>query len=318
MLGIDSLRSEIRNLVSACCGDAEHAAAVIQALTRPCYALNTESRCSAGLFALAVSRAVSIETAAASLRAGAAVELLFEASFFFDDVADDEVDSTLDCGRDGVIALGLTVLNCAYSAASDLARVRGSSVPWHAVRGFQQGTALACSGHYLDAAFRRKVAPSPERSLQMTLLKAGGLGQAAGLLASGAVTDNPRTVRLFGELGRFWFCHAQLGDDLRDAFSGAVSDFARGKKTLPTVYCSSTRGLRVRGQAGGTIHNEGAPTDLSKTGALLYGAILAETFLNRTKELLRSLRCSGFAVEELEELVGSSSSYRGSAESASG
>lgn len=175
-----------------------------------------------------------------------------------------------------------------------------------------------------------KDAVTASDALGMTALKAGGLGELAAVFGASLATDDTETVRLFGELGFNLFTYAQLVDDLRDAFpsQGSSSDWEQGKKTLPLLFFRNSlreKRLDVRTHDGMmpaptpaservsiiAAHTpQGSSPDVTEeydsSGAQVFGAIVAETFLNWAKDTLEVLKgLFPGTVEQLEQHISS-------------
>ena len=153
----------------------------------------------------------------------------------------------------------------------------------------------------------------------MTLLKSGSLGRFAAAFGAGMATDDPEIVRSFGEFGFDLLTYLQLVDDLRDAcpLDGKPGDLSQHKKTVPLVFFYDYLAQRYpdRGNALDIIDGimsqrtpESAALEIRRefeaSGAGLFVAIAAETFLNRAKSHLERLKLRVANVEELEQLIG--------------
>ena len=233
---LDALRTEIERAVSRHCEVASHRRAVLEALRRSGFALHPEARCRAGVIALHVCRAVRGTLDEPGWRAAAAVELYQEATFLFDDVADQEVDPAFESTYAVELALAITVMSCGLAAACDAVGMSGAdSSALLSLQQLARNCITACSGQYMDAAMEGLEASTTEEALTMTELKAGGCGRLATSFAAELATDDDGLRGLFSDLGFNVFVYLQLVDDLRDACptESASGDLLRGKKTVP-------------------------------------------------------------------------------------
>jgi geranylgeranyl pyrophosphate synthase len=150
--------------------------------------------------------------------------------------------------------------------------------------------------------------------MQITRLKSGSLGRLATSFAANIATEESQTIKLFEEFGFNLFTYMQLVDDLRDACPENTShtDFGQHKKTLPLVYFSNflaedapvTNSGIMSPDSGVPISHE-VRQAFKTSGAEVFSAIVAETFLNRAKSNLADLRDRVIMVESLEQLVSS-------------
>lgn len=283
------VRAEVANAILA------HAAPSIQAdlvrlLARPGYALHPQGRCRAGLFALEVYGAIRRRYDRTAFVAAAAVELLMQSGFVFDDVSDRRADGT----QAEDLALAIALLTAGTAAAADA--TSNSPDPSGAMRHFCVTTGRACAGQFLDAVLERRGGSTLEESLQMTRLKSGSLGTfAAGFAArvGGAETDG---LELFERFGFNIFTFAQLIDDQRDACTpGPLSDLAQAKATLPVVFYRQRNQIDSPAPVGGTISPEVCDA-YDASGAPAYAAIIALAYLGRAKTDLQRLADRGYAI----------------------
>ena len=183
----------------------------------------------------------------------------------------------------------------------------------------QKGYIAASAGQYLDSDLGQRADASSEESLRMTGLKAGSLGNCAAGFGARLATVDPGLIQEFEEFGWNLFTYAQLIDDLRDAFpeDSPWKDWDQHKKTLPLLFFKESRQktYRKNEKIGDMIVTR--PRDQSndnyedgpageEAGAQMFGAVVAESFLNRAKSSLANLkkRLPG-TVEHLEQLIDS-------------
>lgn len=265
---------------------------LMKLLGRPGYALHPDGLCRAGMLALHVHEAVIPEAVGRSgLLAAAAVELQMEAAYVFDEVA----DAAPGAGRSEDLGLAIALLTAGAAAAveaADEAPDRSAAMD-HFCRAYGD----ACAGQYLDAALQGRGRASLEEALQMTCLKAGGLGKfVTGFMARVAGADGDG-VALLERFGHHTFTLAQLVDDLRDACApGEGSDLAQRKATLPVVFYG--RGIDSPAPMDGILSDQNCRT-YESSGASLYAAILVHAYMSRAEEDLTLLARHGYAVRGL-------------------
>ena len=311
----DPLRAEIHKTVVRYCGAQPHRDAVLQVLERPGFALHPDARCRAGTLCIEAYRAIRGNPDGPGWAAAAAVELYIEAAFIFDDIADQELDQGDDWSASERLALAITLMNCGTAAACEvvLRAGRGNSAV-RALRQLSRDALDACAGQYMDAHLERRETVTTDEAIKMTSLKAGSCGRVAAAFGAGIACDDPETVRLFADFGSSLFTYMQLVDDLRDArpSQGPSRDMAQSKKTVPLVYFYNT--LDASGDAGTgdiirTRTDEGSVTEVRReydeSGAGVFGAIVAETYLGQAKSILAEIGARIGEVKNLEGLVSS-------------
>lgn len=264
-------------------------------LSRPGYALHPDGRCRAGMLALAAHESVSGESPGYSgLWGAAAVELQMEAAYVFDHVA----DSPFYDGRSEDLALAIGLLEAGSAAA--VRAVPPTPDAARALRHFFISYSEACGGQFLDGMLQRRRAASLEEALRATSMKAGGLGKlAAGFGARLSGVDEER-ARLFDRFGDAAFTFAQLVDDMRDAYSGPSSDLSQGKATLPVIFFGQEPGSQ---DAHDDMLTTGLRSRFETSGAPLFAAILAQSFMNRARETLSLLARVGYGVQGLARFL---------------
>ena len=317
---LEALRSEIRSTVGLYCAEPSHWEAMLFALARPGFALNPKAPCRAGLLTLHVYRAICGSPSPNAVRAAAAVELQMEAAFMFDHVADQEID--VQCGLSAAeeLALAIAVLSCGAAAACQAAHQASHyGCGTTAVLQFHRDYISACAGQLLDGSLEKLRVATTDEALAMTSLKSGSLGRFAAAFGASMATEDPETVWAFGEFGFNLLTYLQLVDDLRDACpaNGKPGDLILHKKTVPLVFFYDYLAQRYpeRGNALVIIDGimleqtpESAALEIRRefeaSGAGLFGAIVAETFLNRAKSHLERLKVQVANVEPLEQFIG--------------
>ena len=318
---LDVLRSEIRRTVELYCAEPTHRDAMLRALARPGFALHPNAPCRAGLLTLHVYQAIYGPPSVTVLQAAAGAELQMEAAAIFDHVADREIDPTCGLSSAEELALAIAVLSCGAAAACQAAHQTGrNGASLRALLQFHSNIIGACSGQFLDGHLEQSDRATADEALTMSSLKSGGVGKLAAAFGASIATDDPETVRLFGEFGFNLFTYLQLVDDLRDACPayGKPGDLIQHKKTVPLVFFYDY--LAQRYPEGGNTLNiidgimsgrtaESAALDIRRefeaSGAGLFGAIIAEAFLNRARSHLERLKPHVGSVEHLEQFIGS-------------
>lgn len=313
---INKLRSEIRRTVDLYCEDPVVCETMLQVLSRSGFALHPEARCTAGLLALKVYEAICGTATAAAFQAAVAVELYMEAAFIFDNVADQEIDSTQDTSAAEDLSIAIGLMCCGGRAACEAGRRAGSdALGLRLLLQLQRDCLGSCSGQFMDARLQKRGLVSTEEALKMTCRKSGSLGRLAAAQGAIMATDVSETIGLFEEFGFNLFTYLQLIDDLRDACPavvGPLRDLYQNKKTLPLAYFNNlllqehtdlNDGIIPRKYDEPSIHN--FRREFSTSGADIFCVIVAETFLNRAKSNLAALKVKGrvWTVEGLEQFV---------------
>jgi len=312
---LDLLRSEIRRGIETYCEEPTHREAVLRALSRPDYALHPESRCRASLLTLEVYQSICGKPGSTALQAAAAMELYMEAAFMFDNVADNEVDpdSGLSAAED--LALAITLMLCGAAVAYEAGeQAKNEGLSLNPLLQLSRDCISSCSGQFLDARLKRQGQATTDEALNMTCFKCGSLGRSATVLGAGIATDDAEIINLFGEFGHSLFIYFQLVDDLRDACpaDGSPGDLAQGTQTLPLAYFNNYMSeVPLRANDGiipsqlNLVYSPDISRLFKESGAEVFCAIIAETFLNRAKSNLAVLKNRAIKVEGLEKLVNS-------------
>ncbi len=307
---LQELQSEIRNAVESYCDEPVLREGILQELSRSGFALYPEARCTAGLVTLKVYQAIRGNLNIAAFRAAAAVELYMEAGVLFDNIADDELDSVKGMSPAEMLPLAVGFLACGGRAACEAGQLAGSdSRGLSLLIQLQKDCLSGCSGQFMDVLLQKRPVVSTEEALEMTCRKSGSLGRSAAALGAIMATEDSEIIDLFGEFGFNLFSYLQLIDDLRDACpsEGNMRDLKQHKKTLPIAYFYNYTKQKHTGPDGAIIPleywnwaNQGVHLEFSASGADMFCAIVAETFLNRAKSILVTLRDKVGTVEELE------------------
>ena len=306
---LETLRAEVRQIVARYCTDPTHASAVLCALRAPDFALHADSRCRAGVLALAAFEAVAGVRTGPAVQAAAGVELLMEAGFLLDHLADGEPDEASELGHGERLAVAITLLGYGLGAASEAAAIADRSSTLGPIRLLYQTFIAACGGQLLDLTPHRREAPTTDEALRITELKAGRLGRLAAGVGASMATRDAETVRQLGDLGSNICTHAQLLDDIEDAFP---DDLVRDKRTVPVVFfCGSSHewypGTLDTGPAARPLGDaplarlEGA---YRSSGAEIFTRIIAQTYADRAKETLAGLGIRVVRGEALDGLIG--------------
>jgi geranylgeranyl pyrophosphate synthase len=310
------LEAELRRAIDLYFGEPLVRQAVRRALARSGFALHSEAPCRAGVLTLEVYRVISGPPSVAAIQAAVAVELHMQAAYLFDSVADRDKSPSDDLSPAEELALAIGLLSAGQSAVGEAAFMAGRS--GSGLRSLQQWyrdcIGSVCAGQFLDAYLEKRDAVTAEEALKMTSLKAGGLGRLAAGLGAGMATEDQEIVDRFGEFGFHLFTYSQLIDDLRDACPAPdlPSDLIQGKKTLPVVFFHNSLAEERSKVARGIISQETQAritADISgvfeSSGARIFGAIVAEAFLNRAKNNLADIKSRLGTVGNLENIVGS-------------
>lgn len=307
------LDGEIRNIIALYCVETVQSRAILSLLENRGFALCPQRSCRAGDLSLRVSQSITGRTDKAAVRGAAAVELQIEAGYLFDNVADGEIDSGLGLNGGEQLALALAMHCCgaqaAWEAASCSSRDRGSQ----ALQSFHTNYIASCAGQFLDAQLEKRAVANTDEALNMTFLKSGSLGRFAAEFGALLATDEPETIRLFGDFGFNLTTYLQLVDDVADACPNGHGDgdIAQGKKTLPLVFFHNYL-LKWHPECGGiealkeiSGENTSVREDFEVSGAADFGAIVAEAFLNRAKSNLDDLHGLVKETDGLEQYVDS-------------
>lgn len=310
---LEMLRSELRRIVEQYCTESDHRDSILDALARPGFALHPEAHYRASLFTLDIYSAICGACDIAATQAAVAVELYMQAAFMFDRVADEDAAEGKYLNAAQELSLGLTLLNCGATLACEVAHISGqSSSSQRSLKHFHSSCISASSGQFMDACLAKTPHVKMDEALRMTLLKSGSLGKFAAGFAARLATDNPEIVDLCDELGFNIFTYLQLVDDLRDACprQGVQTDLMLHKKTVPLVFFQnslSVGNLEVRAiisSAGGKNVDPDVRQAFEVSQAVTFGAIVAETFLNRAKDNLKNLEiCLGVTLENIEHFL---------------
>ena len=308
------LQSGIRRVVELYCDEPTLCKGILQVLSRPGFALHPEARCTAGLLTLKVYEVYSTLTISA-YQAAVAVELCMEAGILFDNIADNESDPTHSMSAAEELAVATGLMACGGRAACEAGRQAGNDAQGlRLLLQLQKDCLRGCSGQFLDANLQRRSLFSTEEALEMTCRKSGSLGRSAAALGAIMATEDSETIDLFGEFGFNLFAYLQLIDDLRDACpaNGNMRDLKQHKKTLPLAYFYNYLLQEYTGPDGAIIpweYDKWSSQDIrreySASGADMFCAIVAETFLNRAKSILIALRGKVRTAEGLEHFVSS-------------
>ncbi|HEV8700072.1 MAG TPA: class 1 isoprenoid biosynthesis enzyme [Candidatus Polarisedimenticolia bacterium] len=284
---LEPLREQIQEVIATRMA-APIRADLLKLLGRPGFALHPDGSCQAGTLALRVHQAVTREPPGRSaLLAAAAVELQMNAAYVFDEVADAAGGTR---GEDLGLAIALLTAGAATAMEAAADTPGRSAALDHFCRAYSE----ACAGQSLDAGLQGRGRATLEEALQMTSLKAGGLGKfVTGFVARVAGADG-EGVALLERFGYHTFTLAQLVDDLRDACApGRSSDLAQRKATLPVVFYG--QGIDSPVPVDGILSQDICDT-YESSGARLYVSILAHAYMSRAEEDLTLLARRGYAV----------------------
>jgi len=299
------LRTEVRKVVERYCDEPIHRGEILRALRRGGFAFHPQAACRAGVLTLQVHRAIAGLPSSAAIRAAAAVELLMEAAFIFDHVADQEVVLQHGLSPAEELGLAIAILNCGLAAACEATHWEGRGADGHqSLLHLLRSCISACTGQFLDAYLERRDSATAEEALAMTSLKAGSLGKLAAEFGARMATDDAETIRLFGEFGINLFTYLQLIDDLRDACATRIAqtDLTRRKKTLPLVFFYNAMLQSNNDNEAGNSSTR-LEEEFEASGAGVFCTIAAEAFLNRAKSTLADLRGRVREVKCLEEFI---------------
>ena len=310
---LELLRGEIIRTAESLVDNSRCRETIMRALARPGFALHPESRCRAGVLSLGAYEAILGSLDATGIQAGAAVELQMNAAYMFDHVADQELDPDDGLSAAEELALAIAILTCGSAVASQaISKAKSRMNGLRALQEFHTNYIGACSGQYLDAYLEKQDISTTDEALNMTSRKSGSLGRYATTFGAGIATDDQEEVELFGEFGFNFFTYLQLIDDLRDAcpIDEPMRDLMQHKKTVPLVFFYNYLAEERNDSSGDMMQrilSEDRPRkvrqEFERSGAKLFCAILAESFLNRAKDILAELRGQSYRVESLEQLV---------------
>lgn len=304
---LHALKEEISSAVSRFCVDSAQRKAILRALARPGFALNTTSQCRAGILTLHTYGAIKGFTDKIAISGAAAVEMCMEAAFMFDSIADQDRDDIHTLSYPEELALALTLTSCGSSKATEAALLSGMDCS-KALSHFFVSFSSASAGQFLDAAFEKSGRVSIKKALSMTLLKSGSLGEFSSGFGASIATEDTRMIKLFNLFGFNLLTYMQLVDDLKDALqpSGQKSDLLRRKKTVPTVFFleSPENGSHPENDIMPKTSNfDGLLKSFDDSGARLFTAVVAEMYLNKSKSNLSDLAGLGVNTKDLENFV---------------
>ena len=109
---LDAIRDEITRIVEFYCEEPTQRELMLRALVRRGYALHPKAHCRAGAFTLEIYQFVSGSLRDAALRGPAGVELLMNAGFMFDEVADEEINPDDGLSAAEELALAIAMQSC--------------------------------------------------------------------------------------------------------------------------------------------------------------------------------------------------------------
>lgn len=305
---LETIREELRRTVARYCTEPSQAGAVMSALQASDFALHEDSTCRAGALALAAFESVAGVRTGPAVQAAAGLELLMEAGFLLDHLADGETGAASGLTYGERLAVAVTLLSCGLAAATEAAAGANRASAVGTIRLLYGSFIAACGGQYLDLSADRREVPTTDEALRITELKAGSLGRMVAGVGASMATDDGETVRQLGDLGSDICTHAQLLDDIEDAFP---DDLLRGKRTVPVVFFCGSSPEWYPGDLGGGPR-EGRPGDAQLTrlegayrasGAELFTRIVAQSYLNRARDARTGLGTRVVRVEALEGLV---------------
>ncbi len=309
---LDSLRTEVETTVSRYCSESGQRESLVQALKRPGFALHSDSRCRAGSLTIEVYRTIKGSLSQVALEAAVAVELFIEAAFMFDDVADDEVDPDLNMNAAEYLALAITAINCASATATETVRSAklGTARGAASLQKLYNASIMSSAGQFLDARFETRDDVTTDEALEMTRLKAGGCGRLAAEFGASIATEDDEVVEVFGAFGEDLCTYFQLVDDLRDSLPSGnrKGDIQSFKKTVPLAYLYNSLGTQDRESKSGsdeTSETFDMSDEFEATGARTFGAVVAESFMNRAEKDLAAISARFGKVDDLERLLNS-------------
>ena len=306
------LRDRIRGIVGTYCDNGTHRQEMLRVLSRPGFALDEESDCQAGALTVGAYEAVVGEVDDVATTAAAAVQLQMEAAYLFDDVADDEVDPSSGCTPAESLALAISLLTCGAGAASEAADLPQRGARTTTLSAFHRDCTNAAGGQYLDAALQRREGVSTKDALSMTALKCGSLGRFAAAFGAGVAQAEASVIELLGEFGYNFLTYAQLVDDIRDAcpVDAPRQDLLYHKNTLPLAHFYAFLADRpwITGEADPHQSILGARSEdvrrlYLESGAELFSAVIAETFLGRARRVLDGVRHHTKGAHILQQMV---------------
>ena len=311
-LSIDIVRDDVETIVGIYCETPSQHQAVLRALRRPGCVLFPDSVCRTASLCLGANISIAGNVGAAAVRGAAGAELIMEAGYILDHLADGEVDPAFASSEGEELALGLAVLCCGFAAISEVSLQRHTSEHCHLMlKSLFRSSINAAAGQHLDALLEKRQRTTMAEALEMTSLKAGSFGRLAAEVGAGLATTNTVLIETLGDFGFNLLAYAQLMDDLKDALpqEGAHGDFFKGKKTVPLVFLTDSTDPLLNSLEEQPVpshiarHSQEVSTALHTSGAYAFCAILAETFLNKAKLNLADLEHHGVEASELAKLL---------------
>ena len=311
---LSNLQRQVTKLIYQQSSEQTQREAIMRALTRPGFVLNQDASCRAGVLALETYNAIAGSPCDAAEVGAAGVELLMESCFMFDHVGDQEVDPRYGFSPAEELSLAIAILSVGMAAAYDAERTLSPGSGWrqNPLRSFFANFVSACAGQYLDVHMGVSEGLSTDDALRMTTLKSGSLGTMVAGFCARLATDDSDIIYLFEEFGFNLLTYLQLIDDLRDACpsEGKDSDYVQNKQTVPLAYFYNTHAAVRSKDGSGTMSSLTAVDEydhikatFEASGALAFGAVIAEAYLNRAKGDLAQLAERLGSLQTLEHIL---------------
>ena len=301
---------EIHAAVDSYCREPSLRDSLVQALERPGFPLHPDAPRRSGALTVGVYESIRGEISSLACRGAAAVEIQMAAGYMLDHVVDGEVDPAFHTSAAEELAIAISLLQCAAGAAGEVLSGQSGCLPEDSsLLAFHRTYLDACAGQFFDLRLEHAATPTTDFALEVTVLKAGSLGRLAAMTGASIAEIDAEGVRIFGDVGSDLFTYLQLVDDLRDALGskGVPGDLARSKKTLPVVFFHNSCESSVPGPGDAMGRGSGVGGALEeqfeRSGARIFCAIVAETFLNRARNGLSDLGNYGRKVDRLEQMV---------------
>ena len=311
---LDRLRAQIEEAVRQYYDEPGHRDAVLEALTRPSFALHAEAQCRAGRSTLGVYRSVRGSLDECGLLGAAAVELYIDSARLFDQLVDQELDPALSSSPSEEMALAIALLNTGVATANDAVEHAGSNdVSSGALQGLLRHCISSSAGLFQDGRLARRNTVTTETALEMTETKSGSCGRMAASFGASIATQDEALIRLLGDFGSDLFTYLQLLDDIKDAHpinDGTPEDVAQQKKTVPMAFIANSLAAQGISLWGGIISPQGELNSVDdyrrnfeETGAGVFSAVGAEAYLNRARSKLTDLSHRVKTVDDLAHIV---------------
>ncbi len=229
----------------------------------------------------------------AAIRVAAAVEIFMAALDVFDEVEDGDQSALIDAaGSAQATNVATTLLLLAQQLLLKLVDVGlAAEQTLMLAQTLTAAGVEAAGGQHRDLAAEKDRMISAADALAIARQKAGTLTAGAATLGALLGTADPEAIALYHDWGLHLGTLSQIQNDIRDAeSSGAKSDRARGKGTLPLIYARDN-----------TEPDE--VTTLATSGALHFAWVIREMERQACEDALAKLAERGHTVIRLHALL---------------